>query len=134
MAAGRSGVEVPDPRRHVVVVEDEANISEAIRFLLRRDGFEVSVHADGESALRALSERRPDLVILDIMLPGLGGYDVLRALRARPGCADLPVIMLSAKGQAAARDQAQAAGASLFMSKPFANAELVAAVRGLLEG
>jgi DNA-binding response OmpR family regulator len=134
-AGDATGHPVPRARgRHVLVVEDEINISEAIRFLLHRDGCEVTLHDSGEGALAAIRDRRPDLVILDIMLPGLSGYEVLRAIRTQPEAADLPVVMLSAKGQAAARDMALQAGASLFIAKPFANADLLAAVRGLLEG
>ena len=117
--------------RSVLVVEDEPNISEAIRFILRRDGWAVTVLDSGERAMATIQQARPDLVILDVMLPGVSGFDVLRAIRADGVVRDLPVIMLTAKGQAAARDLARDSGASLFMAKPFANAELLAAVRQL---
>ncbi|MCB1398139.1 MAG: response regulator [Rhodobacter sp.] len=116
---------------HVLVIEDEPNISEAIRFILRRDGWAVTVLDSGERAMATIQQARPDLVILDVMLPGVSGFDVLRAIRADGVVRDLPVIMLTAKGQAAARDLARDSGASLFMAKPFANAELLAAVRQL---
>ncbi|MFN4099981.1 MAG: response regulator transcription factor [Pararhodobacter sp.] len=118
--------------RRVLVVEDEPNISEAIRFILRRDGWEVEVQGTGDGALERITETDPHLVILDVMLPGISGFDILRALRGQPGTASLPVILLTAKGSSAVRDSARDAGASLFMAKPFANADLLAAVRQLV--
>jgi len=118
--------------RRVLVIEDEPNISEAIRFILRRDGWAVSTHATGEGAVSRIEAEAPDLVILDLMLPGQSGLDILQDLRRGPRHARLPVILLTARGQAATREMAQGSGASLFMAKPFANAELLAAVRQLV--
>lgn len=118
--------------RSVLVVEDEPNISEAIRFILRRDGWSVTVMPSGHGALQAVADLAPDLLILDLMLPGVSGLDILRGLRAHPTSAGLPVILLTARGGHAARDMALEAGASLFMAKPFANADLLAAVRQLV--
>jgi len=118
-------------RPRVLVIEDEPNISEAIRYILQRDGWETILLATGDGALEAVAARDPGLVILDVMLPGVSGLEILRALRAQPGTADLPVILLTAKGSAQVRDTALEAGASLFMAKPFANSDLLAAVRQL---
>lgn len=129
--------------RSVLVIEDEASIAEAIRFILRRDGWSVSIHDSGHQALARIAALRPDLVVLDVMLPGASGLDVLQALRLDPATAALPVILLSARGQTLARDlhrhlsgaadgPGPAPGPTLFMSKPFANAELLAAVRQLV--
>ncbi len=118
--------------RLVLVLEDEPNISEAIRFILRRDGWNVLSRADGDDALDLIEAEAPALLILDVMLPGQNGLDILQAIRARPRLADLPVIVLTAKGHAADRDRAMRSGASLYMAKPFANAELLAAVRQLV--
>ncbi len=118
--------------RRVLVVEDEANISEAIRFILRRDGWTVAIEDSGAEALARIIAAPPDLVILDVMLPGLSGFEILRALRAQPSTQTLPVILLTARGGAAARELARDAGASMFMAKPFANADLLAAVRQLV--
>lgn len=118
--------------RRVLVVEDEPNISEAIRFILRRDGWAVAIHGQGAGAVQAVADHAPDLVILDVMLPGTSGYDILRAIRAQPATSALPVIVLTARGNGAARDLAAEAGASLFMAKPFANADLLAAARQLV--
>lgn len=119
--------------KHVLLIEDEPNIAEAIRFILSRDGFRVSCHAEGTDALEAVRDHAPDMLILDAMLPGRNGYDILRALRAGPpDTADLPVLMLTARGQGRDRELAQSAGASGFMAKPFSNAEILASVRALL--
>ena len=116
----------------VLLIEDEANIAEAIRFLLSRDGCEVQVQADGHAALAAVAAFRPDVVVLDLMLPGMSGLEILTALRADPATRALPVLMLTAKGQGRDREAAERAGVSAFMTKPFANADIRAAVRDLL--
>lgn len=118
--------------RHVLLIEDEPHIAEAIRFILTRDGWEVTTHADGVSALDRLRETRPDLLILDVMLPGRSGYEILADLRADPAMADLRVLMLSAKGQTRDREAAARAGADLYMTKPFSNAEMLERVRALM--
>jgi len=124
---GGSGV-----ARHVLLIEDETNIAEALRFILARDGWQVSVLGDGAQAVAMVRALKPDLVILDLMLPGASGLEILAALRADPATADLPVLMLTAKGQARDRAAAEAAGVSRFMAKPFANAEVVAAASTLV--
>ena len=118
--------------RHVLLIEDEANIAEALRFILSRDGWQVSVISDGEAALAAVVGSKPDLVILDLMLPGLSGLEILQALRADPATVALPVLMLTAKGQGRDREAAERAGVSAFMTKPFDNSEIRAKVRDLL--
>ena len=117
---------------NVLLIEDEANIAEAIRFLLTRDGCRVEVIGDGQLALQRLRGDLPDLVILDLMLPGASGLDILAALRADPRGRGLPVLMLTAKGQERDRDAAERAGVSAFMAKPFANADMRAKVRELM--
>ncbi len=119
------------PQR-VLLIEDEANIAEAMRFLLARDGWAVDVQTDGAAGLAILRASPPDLVILDLMLPGLSGLEILTALRASPATAHLPVIMLTAKGQGRDRDAATRAGVTRFMTKPFANADLLAQVRAVM--
>ena len=120
--------------KRVLVIEDERNISEAIRFILTREGWQVDVTADGAAALASLSAAPPDMVILDLMLPGISGFDILRSLRASPATQDVPVLMLTAKGQSADRDEAARLGVTRFMTKPFANADVVATVRELAGG
>ncbi|MBR3371753.1 MAG: response regulator [Rhodobacteraceae bacterium] len=115
--------------KRVLVVEDEPNISEAIRFILMRNGWHVDVTADGIAAIGDLQTNPPDVLILDLMLPGVSGFDILKALRADPVTQTMPVLMLTAKGQAADREEAVRLGVTRFMTKPFANADVVAAVR-----
>jgi len=118
----------------VLLIEDEPNIAEAIRFILSREGCEVMVEADGARALARIGDCAPDLVILDLMLPGMSGLEILSALRSDPATQALKVLMLTAKGQGRDREAAERAGVSAFMAKPFANAEMRAQVRALLEG
>ncbi|MCL6283453.1 response regulator [Ruegeria sp. 2012CJ41-6] len=117
--------------RRVLLIEDEPNITEAIRFLLSREGWQVQTHADGADAVDVITAAAPDLLILDVMLPGKSGMDILKELRALDGMQDLPVLMLTARGQARDRDMAEKAGVSRFMTKPFSNAEVLTAVRDL---
>lgn len=117
---------------HVLLIEDEPNIAEAIRFILTRDGWRVSTHGGGGDALEAVRAAQPDLLILDLMLPGLSGLEILTAIRADPATTALPVLMLTAKGQGRDREAAERAGANLFMSKPFSNADILASVRTLM--
>lgn len=117
--------------KHVVLVEDETNIAEAIRFLLGREGWRVEMLANGTSAVEVIRNGMPDLVVLDVMLPGKSGFEILSELRADPDCMHLPVLMLTARGQSRDREMAERAGVSRFMTKPFANSELLAAVSEL---
>lgn len=117
--------------RHVLLIEDEPNITEAIRFLLTRDGWRVDAHADGANAITVIRAARPDLVILDVMLPGRSGIEIVRDLRGIDEFATLPVLMLTARGQSRDREMAERAGVTRFMTKPFSNAEVLAAVRDL---
>jgi DNA-binding response OmpR family regulator len=117
--------------KRVLVVEDERNISEAIRFILTRDGWQVDVMGDGPSALAQMRATPPDMLILDLMLPGMSGFDILQAVRQDPATHGLPVLMLTAKGQSLDRDTAERLGVTRFMTKPFANSDVVAAVREL---
>ena len=117
---------------HVLLLEDEPNIIEAIRFILRRDGWQVSCHSDGATAVDTVTRLEPDVVVLDVMLPNRNGFDILRDLRAQKATAELPVLMLTAKGQAKDRERAEDLGVSAFMTKPFANAEVIDRLRSLV--
>ena len=117
--------------KHVVLVEDEVNIAEAIRFLLGRDGWRVETLANGSTAVDVIRNSAPDLVMLDVMLPGKTGFEILQELRADPTLVDLPVLMLTARGQSRDREMAEKAGVSRFMTKPFSNTEMLDAVREL---
>ena len=115
----------------VVLIEDEANIAEAIRFLLSREGWSVDVHGDGATALAVIEAAQPDLVILDLMLPGKSGMEIIREIREVEAFFQLPVLMLTARGQLRDREMAEKAGVTRFMTKPFSNAEVLTAVRDL---
>lgn len=115
----------------VLLAEDEPHIVESLSFLLGRAGFDVRAESDGAAALDRALDDPPAVVVVDVMLPGIDGFEMVRRLRADARGADLPVLMLTAKGQARDRARARAAGADEFMSKPFSNAELVAAVTRL---
>ncbi len=117
--------------KRVLVIEDEPNIIEAISFILCRDGWTVHTHADGLTAVAKVVASPPDLIILDVMLPGKSGFDILRDLRAAPATAALPVLMLTARGQTRDREMAERLGVTRYMTKPFSNAEVIAAVREL---
>ncbi|MBO6854361.1 MAG: response regulator [Marivivens sp.] len=117
--------------KRVLVIEDEPNIIEAISFILSRDGWTVHTHSDGETANMRIKATPPDVIILDVMLPGKSGYDILRDLRADQDVSGIPVLMLTARGQTRDRELAEELGATKFMSKPFSNAEVLENVRGL---
>lgn len=119
-------------RKRVLLIEDEPNIIEAISFILSRDGWTVHTHSDGSTAMEKLRAHPPDVVILDVMLPGRSGFDILQDLRqGTDGLEGLPVLMLTARGQTKDRELAARLGATHFMTKPFSNAEILHSVREL---
>ncbi|RQP07034.1 response regulator [Paracoccus sp. MA] len=111
----------------VLLIEDEPSIAEAVRFILSREGWRCEQWPEGNGALQRIRALAPRLVILDLMLPGRSGAEVLADLRADPGLAALPVLLLTARGIANLPE-----GADRILAKPFANADLRAAVRELL--
>ncbi|WP_298676059.1 response regulator [uncultured Lentibacter sp.] len=117
----------------VVLVEDEPNIIEAISFILSRDGWTVHTHSNGDTALAVLETRAPDLIVLDVMLPGRSGLEILSDIRAHTALAQTPVMMLTARGQTKDRERALELGANRYMTKPFSNAEVLVAVRELVD-
>jgi DNA-binding response OmpR family regulator len=116
----------------VLVVDDEPNILLSLEFLMQQAGFEVVTATDGETALQRVAERPPDLILLDISLPGLSGFEVLEQLRARPEHARLPIIMLTAHGREVEREKGLALGADDYITKPFSTRQLVEKVQALL--
>jgi len=121
------------PRREkVVVIEDEADILEVVRYNLAREGFRVVTCRDGEEGLAAVRREAPDLVLLDLMLPGLEGIEVCRRLQADPITSSIPVIMVTAKGEEGDVVLGLAVGADDYVSKPFSPKELVARVKAVL--
>jgi DNA-binding response OmpR family regulator len=120
--------------KSVLLIEDEPNIIEAISFLLERDGWTVRLHSDGLTAVEAVYAKAPDVVILDVMLPGRSGFEILKELRSDARSEHLPILMLTARGQTKDRELAASYGVSQFMTKPFSNAEMLETVRALAPG
>ena len=121
-------------KTRVLIIEDEPSIAESLSFILQRADFDIDTALDGTEALRRLRRQTYSVLILDIMLPGISGFDVLRSVRSDKALEGLPVIVLTAKGQAADRKAAEATGATAFITKPFSNAEVVERVRQLTGG
>lgn len=118
--------------KKVLIVDDEPNIAISVEFLMRREGFEVLVARDGEEGLARIRADRPDLVVLDVMMPKLDGFEVCKAVRADPTLAGVRILMLTAKGRAAEISKGLSLGADDYIPKPFATRELVAKVKELL--
>ncbi len=118
----------------ILIAEDEPNIVESLSFVLEREGFEVSAVFDGESALERLRSDPPDVMILDLMLPRRNGFEVLKEVKASATLRAIPVVVLTAKGQAHDRRMAEGLGVDGFMTKPFSNRALVELVRRLAGG
>jgi DNA-binding response OmpR family regulator len=118
----------------VLLAEDEPHIVESLTFLLERAGYQVDVETDGRAALESALDNVPDVLVLDVMLPELDGYEVLRRLRSDDRTKGLPTLMLTAKGQREDRETAMDVGADIFITKPFANAEIVEAINKLTSG
>ena len=119
--------------KRVLLIEDEPNIIEAISFILSRDGWTVHTHEDGSTAMDKVLALPPDMIILDVMLPGRSGFEILRDLRNNATSKDIPVMMLTARGQDKDRELAQRLGVNHFMTKPFSNTEVRDYVRNLME-
>ncbi len=116
----------------VLIAEDEPGILESLDFILRRAGWSISSVTDGEAALDAAKRLSPRVVVLDVMMPKRNGFEVLKGLRADALTRNLPVLILTAKGQAQDRKVAEGLGASGFVTKPYSNTEVVEAVRQLM--
>lgn len=118
--------------RRILVVDDEPNIVTALEFLLGSSGYEVQVARTGQEALNALAAPPPDLVLLDVMLPVVSGYDVCRRMRAVPAWRGVKIIMLTAKGREAEIQRGTENGADLYVVKPFSTHDLLRKIHGLL--
>ena len=116
----------------ILIVDDEPNIVISLEYLLKKEGFDVSVATDGDAALRQAAEFRPDLILLDVMTPKKSGFEVCDALRADPAQADLKIIMLTAKGRETEVTKGLALGANAYITKPFSTKDLVAQIKTLL--
>ncbi|CAN7547197.1 response regulator transcription factor [Devosia sp. LjRoot3] len=116
----------------ILIAEDEPSILESLDFILRRAGWSISSVTDGDAVLEGVRRLKPRMLVLDVMLPKRSGFDILKQLRADADTENLPVLILTAKGQQQDRRIAEELGANGFVTKPYSNAEVVGAVRSLL--
>ena len=116
----------------ILIAEDEPDIRELVTFMLRFAGYEVVAASNGEDAVRTASREVPDLVLMDVRMPRMTGYDACRLMKANPDLRDVPVVFLSAKGQESEIQSGLDAGAEEYLLKPFSPAELTNRVRGIL--
>ena len=119
--------------KQVLIADDEPNIVTALEFLLQRNGYEVSIARNGDEALKLIEQNRPDLVLLDVMMPLRSGYEVCQAVRAREDWRHIKIVVLTAKGREADANKGLALGADLYITKPFSNRDLIAKINGLLD-
>jgi DNA-binding response OmpR family regulator len=122
----------PSSGARILVVDDEPHIRRVVEVVLGKEGFDVVAASEGTEGLHILSQQRIDLVILDLLMPGSSGLEVLAKIRTTPATERMPVIILTAKGQDADREAALAGGANDFMTKPFSPKKLVSRIREIL--
>ena len=118
--------------KRILIADDEPNIVVSLEFLMQQNGYEVQTAADGEQALHLIAEFKPDLILLDIMLPIRNGFEVCQRVRENPAWHHTRIVMVSAKGREVEVTKGLALGADLYITKPFATRELLASVRQLL--
>ena len=116
----------------ILIVDDEPNIVLALELLMKREGYEIRTVGDGEAAVEAAKQFRPDLILLDVMMPRMDGYEVCQRLRADPALKDVAIVMLTAKGREVEREKGMALGADLYITKPFSTRDVVSKVREVL--
>ena len=119
-------------RKKILIADDEQNIVISVEFLMRREGYDVSIAADGDAALERIRAEHPDLVLLDVMMPKKNGFDVCQEVRADPAFAGTRILMLTARGRDTEVAKGLALGADGYMTKPFSTKDLVDKVRELL--
>ena len=118
----------------ILIADDEPNIVISLEYLLQRDGYQVRVARNGQEALDAIQASPPDLVLLDVMLPLVSGFEVCQKIRENPALADMRIVMLTAKGRDVEMSKGLALGANAYVTKPFSTQDLLAQVRALLGG
>ncbi|HRQ59083.1 MAG TPA: response regulator [Azoarcus taiwanensis] len=116
----------------ILIADDEQNIVISLEFLMKREGFEVSIAVDGEEAVDRIRSEKPDLVLLDVMMPKKSGFEVCQEVKADPDLAAVKILMLTAKGRDTEVAKGLALGADAYMTKPFSTKELVEKVRSML--
>ena len=116
----------------ILIVDDEPNIVLALELLMKREGYEISTVDDGVKAVEAAGTFRPDLILLDVMMPRMDGYEVCQRIRADTSLKDILIVMLTAKGREVEREKGLALGADLYITKPFSTREVVRKVKEML--
>lgn len=119
-------------KKTILIADDEPNIVISLEYLLQQSGYEVQVAHDGQAAMDAIARQVPDLLLLDIMLPKLSGYDVCQKIRESPAWRGIRIVMLSAKGREVEITKGLALGADAYVTKPFSTRELLAQIRAQL--
>ena len=117
----------------ILIVEDEPNIVVPLQFIMKDNGYDVTVAFSGEEAVDAITESKPDLILLDIMLPGMDGYELCQMIRQNPDWKGIKIIFLTALGREADMAKGMALDADAYITKPFSNKEVVEKVRNLLQ-
>lgn len=118
----------------ILIADDEQNIVISLEFLMKREGFEVSIAVDGQEAVDRIRSDKPDLVLLDVMMPKKSGFEVCQEVKSDPELSDTRILMLTAKGRDTEVAKGLALGADAYMTKPFSTKELVDKVREMLAG
>ena len=119
--------------KKILIAEDEPSIVVALEYLLQRSGYDVHIARNGDEALKQVEAHVPDLVLLDVMMPLRSGYEVCKRIRERPDWRHIKIVILSAKGRDAEVNKGLAAGADLYITKPFSTREMVEKINGLLD-
>ena len=118
--------------KRILIADDEPNIVAALEFLLQRNGYEVHLARNGDEALKSIAQHKPDLVLLDVMMPLRSGYDVCQRVREHEDWRHIKIVMLSAKGRDVEVNKGISLGADLYITKPFSTRELVTKINDLL--
>lgn len=118
--------------KSILVVDDEPNILLSLEFLMQQEGYEVRTATNGDEALLAVGEKQPDLILLDIMMPKLDGFEVCQKIRSNPKWKDIRIVMLTAKGREVDQEKGLALGADDYIIKPFGTKQLVKKVKTVL--
>ncbi|WOI13092.1 response regulator transcription factor [Thalassospira lucentensis] len=121
-------------RPKVLIAEDEETIVESLSFLMEKEGYDVSVATDGQMAIAMIVRDLPDMVLLDVMMPGCDGFDVVRAVRENPHTRPVPIMMLTAKTREVDRRKGLELGVDDFVTKPFSTRDVVSRVKAMLAG
>ena len=118
--------------KKILIVDDEVNIVISMEFLIKQAGYELDIARDGEEALEKVSSFQPDLILLDVMMPKINGFEVCRRIRSNPDWQNVKVVMLTAKGREVEVTKGLALGADSYIIKPFSTKELMAEVKNIL--